>query len=363
MIDEILRKEHLSREEIAALLSIEGEEDTRRLFQRAYAVKRGHVGTAVYFRGLIELGNVCGKDCFYCGIRRGNSSLERYMMTREEILDAAELALNWGYGSVVLQAGEDRSACFSDFIEDVIAGIGGRFGGALGVTLSLGEQDDETYRRWFAAGAHRYLLRIETSDSGLYGRFHPEDHSFERRLRCLAALKETGYQVGTGVMIGLPGQTAEHLAGDVLFFNKIDADMIGMGPYIPHSDTPMGKDCVPFSPEERLNLALRMIAVTRIVLKDVNIASTTALQALSDTGRELGLLAGANVIMPNLTGMKYRGGYRLYDGKPGIDENAAAFRERLETRIRDIGEYVGYGLRGDSPHYGKRVRGDAGRGN
>ena len=191
--------------------------------------------------------------------------------------------------SVVLQAGETINDNYIDFIAVVVRSIKAISNGELGITLSLGEQTKEAYRLWMDAGAHRYLLRIETSDKALYESLHPEDHSFERRLACLAELKDLGYMLGTGVMIGLPGQTVRHLARDIIFFREINADMIGMGPYIPHPDTPLSVSAGHFEKEKdgRVNLSLRMISVARIVLKDINIASTTALQAINESGREL----------------------------------------------------------------------------
>jgi biotin synthase len=223
----------------------------------------------------------------------------------------------------------------------------------------LGEQTEETYRRWREAGAHRYLLRIETTNPELYAKIHPADHSLAERKECLARLRRTGYQVGTGVMMGLPGQTMEDLANDILFLKEIDIDMVGMGPYIPHSDTPMGKEVPPYTDEQKkasLELGLRMIAVTRIMLRDVNIAAATALQALEYTGREQGLRCGANVIMPNVTETDYRPKYQLYDNKPCTDENSSMCRGCLDGRIKGIGETVGFGEWGDSPHYHKRIK-------
>ncbi|HRR29223.1 MAG TPA: hypothetical protein P5270_07645, partial [Victivallales bacterium] len=228
--------------------------------------------------------------------------------------------------------------------------------GQLGITLCVGEQDEETYLRWFNSGAHRYLLRIETSSPELYRKIHPHDHSFEKRVNAIKTLKKIGYQTGTGVMIGLPGQEIENLADDILFFKDIDADMIGMGPYIPHNETPIGIESFGYNSEKQLELALKMIAVTRIFLKDVNIASTTALQALKINGRELGLIAGANIIMPNLTETKYRPSYKLYNGKPCLDENSSMCKACLKRRIESIGESIGFGEWGDSPHAKKKQK-------
>lgn len=353
-LDNILGTGHeLTRADLIYLLNLEDEDSLRKLYHYAYEIKLRHVGNWAYFRGLIEFSNICRKNCFYCGIRRDNDQVERFEMTREEILSAAKWAYEYDYGSIVLQAGERGDEAFISFVEKTLREIGKLTAGELGITLSLGEQSRDALERWFQSGAHRYLLRIETSNGELYRRLHPADHDFSRRLQTLKDLAEIGYQVGTGVMIGLPYQTTEDLADDILFFKEQDVAMIGMGPYIVHRDTPLGREFPggAQSKEEQLTLALKMIAVTRIHLKDVNIASTTALQALDETGRELGLQAGANIIMPNITDVKYRASYQLYDGKPCINENASLCRNCLQTRIASIGEGIAFGQWGDSPHF------------
>ncbi|MGI6394914.1 MAG: [FeFe] hydrogenase H-cluster radical SAM maturase HydE [bacterium] len=350
---ELLKKEVLNKEEIVALLSITDKKEISALFEAAYREKIRHSGKKVFFRGIIEFSNICTKNCFYCGIRRGSKGTPRYSLTLEEIVEAAKFAYEQQYGSVVLQSGEREDEEFVDFVENALIQIKKIGNGSLGITLSAGEQSEETYKRWFDAGAHRYLLRVETTNLKLYRELHPADHSFEKRVECIKILKKLGYQVGTGVMIGLPGQTVEDLADDVLFFKESGVHMIGMGPFIPHHDTPLADSIPGFESrkEEQLELGLKMIAVTRLVLKNANIASTTALHALSETGRELGLLAGANIIMPNITETKYREGYQLYDNKPGINENAKSSIEALESKIKAIGEEVGYSQWGDSPKF------------
>ena len=343
----------LSHRELVELLTWP---DAKAFFPAAYAVKCREIGRVVSFRGLVEFGNVCEKNCYYCGIRKGNGKVHRYRMEADEIIREAELAFKAGYGSLVLQSGELTGEANAAFVEDVLRRIHAFGGDEFGVTISLGEQPEETYRRWREAGAHRYLLRIETSNPELYAKLHPADHSWGRRRDCLRALRRCGYQVGSGVMAGLPGQTPDDLASDIEFFASEDLDMIGMGPYIPHADTPLGKD-VPWTPElrkERLELGLRMIAATRLYLHDVNIAAATALQALDPEGREKGLLAGANVIMPNMTGARYRADYRLYDGKPCVGEDAETCRDCIGRRIAALGETVLTTARGDSPHWRKR---------
>jgi biotin synthase len=350
--------EDLSFEDIKFLLGLSNKSEMQALFEMAYRIKSDFVGRNVYLRGIIELSNICEKDCYYCGIRKSNTSQRRYLMTEDEILSAADWAFKNNYGSVVLQSGENTSNAFISFIEKIIIEIKKLSSNKLGITLSLGEQLDSVYRKWFDAGAHRYLLRIETSNEDLYAKLHPETHNFKKRLNCLKHIRNAGYQLGTGVMIGLPFQTLDDLANDILFFKKVDVDMIGMGPYIVHKETPLAESLPGFEKikEYQLNLSLKMIAVTRIFLKDVNIASTTALQSLNPTGREMGVLAGANIIMPNITETKYRADYQLYDNKPCIDENSSMCKSCLEKRISAIGENIAYGEWGDSKHFKGKKR-------
>lgn len=348
------RPQALSRDEVIQLLEAKNPEP---IYAAALEVKRRTIGRRVSIRGLLEIGNVCRKNCFYCGIRRGNEAVHRYRLETGEILAAARWAYEAGYGNLVIQSGEIASEENATYIEEILRKIREFAGDEYGITLSLGEQDEATYQRWRNAGAHRYLLRIETSNPELYASLHPVDHSWEERRDCLRALRRCGYQVGTGIMCGLPGQTAADLADDISFFVTEDIDMIGMGPYIPHPATPLGAgvEWTPAKAEERLEAGLRMIAVARLVLHDVNIASATALQALSPDGRERGLLAGANVIMPNITDATYRADYQLYPGKPCIGESAALCRGCIDRRVKSIGEAIAWGERGDSRHWERRT--------
>jgi len=354
VINKIAKAERPSAEHLQFLLDLTDRDDIETLFDAAYEVKTKNVDRVVYFRGIIELSNICEKDCYYCGIRRSNRGVKRFVMKPEEILDAAKMANRSRYGSIVIQAGERNDAQFITFVENMLLQIRRATKGKLGITLSLGEQAPETYRRWFDAGAHRYLLRIETSQKKLYKHLHPKNHSYDARRSSLTVLRELGYQVGTGVMIGLPGQTTADLADDILFFLDADVDMIGMGPFLPHEETPIGKQVGEVDQLTQLEMGLKMIAVTRLVMPDINIAATTALQGLEPKGREKGLMAGANVIMPNLTPTKYRADYQLYNGKPCLDENAKQCRTCLENRISNIGESIGLGQWGDSPHFMRR---------
>ena len=239
MINDILNKEQLSREDLITLLKLEKEEELEALYEKAYAVKEKYIGRVSHYRGLIEFSNYCIKDCKYCGIRKSNPLVDRFSMNKEEILKMAQWAYDNKYGSITLQSGERTDEKFVDFVTDVISSIRELSNGELGMTLCMGEQSEEVYKKWFDAGGHRYLLRIETTNKELYEKIHPQNdlHSFDKRVECLKSLRKIGYQVGTGVMMGIPGQTIEDLADDILFFRDMDIDMIGMGPYIVHKDT------------------------------------------------------------------------------------------------------------------------------
>lgn len=322
----------MTREELIRILGspLGNLRSDRDLFAAAVAIRDRMVGDKVYLRGLIELSNRCRKNCLYCGIRSANSRVIRYELSDEQVFSVAEYAWRLGYGSVVIQAGERTDKVFVERIEYLVENIKALSCGELGITLSLGEQEREVYRKWFRAGAHRYLLRIETSSPDLYARIHPADHRHDKRLECLEYLKEEGYQVGTGVMIGLPYQTVENLADDLLVFKALDIDMCGMGPYIEYPGTPLAEVSSAFTRDERLQLALRMIALLRLLMPDINIASTTALHALHPQGREWGIAAGANVMMPNLTPDAVRGNYKLYDNKPLQDMDLQGFNVALD---------------------------------
>ncbi len=359
-VKEILEREQFGREEIITLLNAT-EGDQQLLFKRAIEVKRQEIGKLVHFRGLVEFSNICGKDCYYCGIRKSNREAHRYNVTDKQILDAARFAYENSYGSLVMQSGELESPAFTGRIEQLLKEIKKLSGGKLGITLSLGEQKEEVYRRWFDAGAHRYLLRIETSDPELYQKYHPNDtlHDYARRLTCLKTLQRIGYQTGTGVMIGLPFQDTGHLADDLLFMKQFDVDMVGMGPYIEHQHTPLFQyrhELLPI--RERFDLSLKMIAILRILMKDINIAAATALQAIDPLGREKAVQVGANIIMPNITPGKFRNDYALYENKPCVDEEPEECKNCLDVRIKLADGEIGYGEWGDSKHYKKRLSGN-----
>lgn len=352
----IISKPELSKEDIVYLLNTQGDE-RQDLLAFAKEIKLKEIGNKVYFRGLVEYSNICTKDCYYCGIRSGNSNVDRYEVDTKEVLEAVRFAWENKYASIVIQAGERSSKKFSKEISDLLSQIRDMTNGELGITLSLGEQSRETLEEWFSLGATRYLLRIEVSNPELYKKLHPNNkhHDYEKRVAQLEVLRDIGYQVGTGVMIGLPFQSLEDLADDLLFFKKHKIDMIGMGPYIEHEDTPLYdyRDVL-LSKDDRFDLSLKMIAILRIICRDINIAATTAMQTLDKQGREKAIMVGANVIMPNLTPIKYREGYQLYEDKPCMDEEASECMNCLEARLHMAGAEIGYGEKGDSLHFSRR---------
>ena len=346
------------REVLRRILTLTDADEVDVLRAAAERTLLAHCGDSVRLRGLIEFSNRCVLDCRYCGIRRGNRAVKRFSLSVDDVVGCARWCADKGYGSLVLQSGERRDPAFVRRVETMIRAIKAATRSAmqpdgLGITLCVGEQSEEAYARWFEAGAHRYLLRIETSSASLFAEIHPSTQRHETRLACLKSLRALGYQVGTGVMIGLPGQTVEHLVDDLLFFRDMDVDMLGMGPYIPHAQAAL-TGTIP-SADERLRLGLRMIAAARLLLHDVNIAATTALQALADDGREQGLTFGANVIMPQVTPPRVRAMYTLYDGKPCLDDTAEQCADCLERRITSVGRRALQSEWGDPAHFSART--------
>lgn len=337
----------LTESEILAWLSEENPENLERLWQFADNVRKEHVGDDVYLRGLIEISNICSRNCAYCGIRAGNSKVNRYKMPVEDILKSAHDAKRFGYGTVVLQSGEDRSVEASE-IAEIVRQIKQETG--LAITLSLGERPFEDYRLWKEAGADRYLLRFETSDPQLFKLIHPSfGATVSDRFRNLMDLKTLGYEVGSGVMVGIPGQSFETLAHDIRLFGSMELEMVGIGPYISHPDTPLGNsEIAPHLPKNQVPnselMTYKAIALTRITCPDINIPATTALATLNkNTGRELGLERGANVVMPNVTPAKYRVLYELYPDKACLNETADECNLCLSARIKSIGRTIGVG--------------------
>lgn len=328
--EKALAGKNIEFEEIVYLLNTSGREyDVLRDYARR--TRKQYVGDVVHLRGLIEFSNVCTCDCRYCGIRKSNTSVCRYTMSEEEILSAAEFSWKAGFGSVVLQSGERRDEEFVEFVAGITEKIKKLSSNELGITLSCGVQSPETYRYWKASGADRYLLRIETANEALFDSLHP-DGDFAARKAALREIKNCNYITGTGVMTGLPGQNSEMLAKDVEFFRDLGADMIGLGPYVTHGEAVLdefGTD-TPERQRTRLEQAYKMMAVCRVMLRNVNIAAATALSALDpERGRVEGLLSGANVIMPNTGSIIRRKEYNLYNNKPDTAEPLAVIQQSI----------------------------------
>lgn len=325
--------------------------DQEALLERALATKLEYLDNYVHLRGLIEYSSVCRKNCLYCGLRSGNSKAIRYTMTDDEVMDCARQAVELRYGSIALQCGERNDKAFTDKIAQLVRDIKKLSDGQLGITLSCGEQSEEVYRQWFEAGAHRYLLRIESSNEELYYKIHPHDdtHAFATRLNCIDTLLRIGYQTGTGTMIGLPFQTVSDMADDLLFFQSKGVAMVGMGPFIPHPDTPLWqyRNNIP-SNEERLQMTLRMIAILRLMMPEINMVSASANQTLNPLGRSMAVKAGANVLMPNLSPSPYRKDYIIYPDKQCIEETASFCAAHLELQMRAIKHSILYDEWGDS---------------
>lgn len=339
---ELITKLHmnnsLERDEYLALIQISGEEKEN-LFVQARSVQQEVFGNGVYTRGLIELTNYCKNDCYYCGIRRSNNNLERYRLNKEEVLECCEIGNEIGFKTFVLQGGEDPFFTV-EFVEDLIKRIKKKYPDNA-ITLSLGEASEEAYQKWFDAGANRFLLRHETASNGHYNKLHPGEMLLADRLHCLKTLKEIGYQTGTGFMVGSPYQTDENLVEDLKFIEKFKPEMVGIGPFISHKDTK-------FSGFENgsVEKTLVLIAILRLLNPRVLLPATTALGSASEDGRERGILAGANVVMPNITPPKLRKLYSIYDGKISAGADTAEGMELLDKRIKDIG-YVLLKDRGD----------------
>lgn len=339
-------------DEIVAILKSPAEEILTDLLSRAQECRQENIGNVIYFRGLIEFSNYCDLNCLYCGLRKNNYQINRYQLTREQVVEIARQAYQNGFHSLALQSGQVNTSAEFGFILDVVKAIkdysGREVSGGLGITLSVGELSYQQYKALWEAGAHRYLLRIETSDPGLFKKLHPPGQQYQRRLECLDALKDIGYQVGTGVMIGLPGQTPEHLAADLEFFVERDIDMLGMGPYIPHPKTPLAKvnDYPGLDP---FITTLKMMALARLLMPDINMVASTALQSIHPEGLIRGLQAGANIVMPVLTPPQNRSNYSIYANK--------TYKE-LPQLYKEI-EASGYELIrwqwGDSRHYYRRL--------
>ncbi|WP_300529555.1 [FeFe] hydrogenase H-cluster radical SAM maturase HydE, partial [Peptacetobacter sp.] len=330
LIDKLEKNQILSKEEFVRLLAISEKDDIDYLTERAKCVRDDIYGKRVFIRGLIEISNYCKNDCYYCGIRRSNKNAQRYRLSKEQILSCCENGYELGFRTFVMQGGED--AFFKDEVVcDIVSSIKEKYPDCA-VTLSLGERSTESYRKMKEAGADRYLLRHETFDNTHYNKLHPVELDPENRKRCLRDLKALGYQTGTGIMVGSPYQTLENIAEDLLFIKELNPEMIGIGPFIPHKDTPF-KDFE----SGTMEMTLRLISILRLLCPKALIPATTALGTISAQGREKGILAGANVIMPNLSPKEDRKKYMLYNDKLSDGEEAAEGLNKLKESMRKIG--------------------------
>lgn len=330
----------LSKEKIVQLLS--DVQNQQRLFEQADRVRHNFVGDEVHLRGLIEFSNICRNNCLYCGIRKSNSQVCRYRLQPEEIITTAHKAADLGFKTIVLQSGEDLwfdHVRMCRIIEEVK-----KFD--VAVTLSIGERTYEEYKAFREAGADRYLMRIETTDRDLYHRLDPQ-MSWQNRYDCLMMIKKLGYELGSGIMVGLPDQSVESIADDLIFLKEIGVDMAGIGPFIPHPQTPLAN-----AAGGTLDLALRTMAVMRLLLPDINIPATTAMETLNPDGRIMALQSGANVVMPNVTSADCRRLYELYPHKAGDGESPAGGRNRIIEKILSLGRTIGQGYGG---HAGKKI--------
>ena len=336
MKDRIRRLEQdrdLPDRDLLDLIVMQDAEAEALLAQRAAAVRQQVYGRDVFIRGLIEFTNYCRNDCFYCGIRRSNACAQRYRLTREEILACCRAGYGLGFRTFVLQGGEDPFFT-TERLAELVRAIKRAYPDCA-VTLSVGEKDRATYQAWFDAGADRYLLRHETADEGLYRRLHPEELSLQNRMRCLWDLKDIGYQVGCGFMVGAPFQTPEMLLKDLRFLQAFQPHMVGIGPFIPHRDTPF-RDCPPGTAQ----MTLRLLAIIRLMLPHVLLPATTALGTVQSDGRQLGMGYGANVVMPNLSPLSVRKKYALYDNKISTGEEAAESVALLKQSMAAAGYRV-----------------------
>lgn len=330
LAEKLIRQGRLTKKEYVTLLETITEEEKEALKHHAVFLRKKYYGDKVYVRGLIEFTNYCKNNCYYCGIQSSNENAERYRLTKEEILECCQEGYQLGFRTFVLQGGEDPYYTDERMI-DIIKAIKEKYMDCA-LTLSIGEKEYASYLAYKKAGADRYLLRHETADEAHYRKLHPANMSLEKRKQCLYQLKELGYQTGAGFMIGSPWQTSECIAEDLVFLEELKPEMVGIGPFIPHHDTRFA-DCKKGS----LELTLLLLSVVRIILPGVLLPATTALGTIDPTGREKGIQAGANVVMPNLSPVRFRKKYALYDEKICTGEEAAECRGCLERRIASVG--------------------------
>lgn len=333
LIDKLNQQKHLTKEEFVSLLSSFDENDRAYAAEMARAIAERSFGKKIYIRGIIEFSNYCKNDCYYCGIRKSNKNASRYRLSKEDILFCCQRGYELGFRTFVLQSGEDPYYT-DEIMVDIISTIRNTYADCA-ITISIGEKSRESYEKYFAAGANRFLLRHETANADHYARLHPSELSFDQRFSCLYELKEIGFQTGCGCMVGAPFQTMENLAEDLLFMADFKPQMIGTGPFIPHKDTPF-RDF----PAGSADMTLFLLSLCRIMLPFVLLPATTALGTISGEGRQQGVLAGANVIMPNLSPPEVRSKYLLYDNKAFVGDDAAESVEILKEHMAQIGYQV-----------------------
>lgn len=333
LIDKLEKEGTLTKEEFVILIERHTDQDARYLFQKADMIRKRYFGNKIFIRGLIEFTNYCKNDCYYCGIRNKNEKLIRYRMHYEEIMACCEAGYGLGFRTFVLQGGEDGYYTDERMVY-LISSIRKQFPDCA-ITLSIGEKSRESYEAYYRAGADRYLLRQETADAKHYGMLHPPQMSLKRRMDCLRTLKEIGYQVGAGFMVGSPGQKAEHLAEDMLFLRDLTPHMVGIGPFLHHRNTPFWN-----WNQGSLERTLFMLGLLRVMLPDALLPSTTALATLHPEGRKKGIQAGANVVMPNLTPKESRKAYELYDNKSCTGLEAGESVDELNKQMKEMGYEV-----------------------
>lgn len=339
LIDKLRKEKKLQAHEYQKLLELQNDKDLEYLFKNAREVAQATFGNGIYIRGLIELSNYCKNDCYYCGIRRSNAHAKRYRLSKAEVLECCEEGYRLGFRTFVLQGGEDDSYTPKVMV-DIITTIRKTYPDCA-ITLSLGEKDEATYKQYYDAGANRYLLRHESINEEHYAYLHPKEMSIQTRKECLFQLKKIGFQTGSGIMVGSPNQKIEHIIEDLRFLEELQPEMIGVGPYLPHKDTP-------FKDEQKgsLTRTLVVLAILRLMHPNALIPSTTALATIKEDGREKGILAGANVVMPNLSPVRFRKQYLLYNDKACMDDEAAQSLASLQKRFEKIGYTITYD-RGD----------------
>lgn len=335
--ERLVNEHRLGAEGLRSLLNACDPDTQSLLRNKAAEVTHSHFGRRIYIRGLIEVSNYCRNNCYYCGIRRDNRNVSRYRLTDEQIMDCCQVGYDLGFRTFVMQGGED-GALTDERLVPLVARLHSRFPDCA-ITLSLGERSDDSYQALYDAGARRYLLRHETASPELYTQLHPASMSWHNRIACIKRLKDIGYQTGMGMMVGVPGQTVEHLVQDLLLLQEIRPQMVGIGPFIPHSQTPLG--C---HPAGRVDMTLRLLSIVRLLLPTALIPATTALASLSPDAQMQGILSGANVVMPNLSPADVRRSYEIYEGKASFGSEAAEGLKLLAEQLSKIDYQINYDI-------------------